>query len=267
MDVRARPIRLLQLASLVHERSGLETKVVAVRGQAIGRDQTVEFSGSASGNHGRWALRSLPHRSDTVVAARTVSTRSLRIDGERRTRIAQVVPDDVTPAAREGPTELVGPREHCRAARAQDERRRRVAEVDPERDAVRLDRRHHAPPSRCRGPERVERVSRRCIVNLEGCVVDQWRRERRHKRVPADGLCRAERARPGLVSQRWTTTGRRAIGPVRMEAACGYGDTRSAMANITARDRARSRPGHRSSRRTWPVSRSDRRCRSRSARR
>ena len=71
--------------------------------------------------------------------------RSLGIDGGRRTGIAQVVPHDVAPAARERLAERVGPGEHGRAAREQNERRRRVAEVlDPERDAVRLDRRHHA---------------------------------------------------------------------------------------------------------------------------
>jgi hypothetical protein len=51
----------------------------------------------------------------------------------------------VTPAARDCLAELVGPRKHRRAAYAEDERRRRVAELlDSERDAVRLDR-HHAP--------------------------------------------------------------------------------------------------------------------------
>ena len=71
--------------------------------------------------------------------------RSLGIDGDRRAGIAQVVPHDVAPAARERLAERVGPGEHGRAAREQNERRRRVAEVlDPERDAVRLDRRHHA---------------------------------------------------------------------------------------------------------------------------
>ena len=71
--------------------------------------------------------------------------RSLGIDGGRRAGIAQVVPHDVAPAARERRAERVGPGEHGRATREQNERRRRVAEVlDPERDAVRLDRRHHA---------------------------------------------------------------------------------------------------------------------------
>ena len=79
--------------------------------------------------------------------------RSLGIDGGRRAGIAQVVPHDVAPTARERLAERVGPGEHGRAAREQNERRRRVAEVlDPERDAVRLDRRqvdrrtHRLPP-------------------------------------------------------------------------------------------------------------------------
>jgi len=68
--------------------------------------------------------------------------RSLRIDGRRRAAVAQVVPHDVTPAAGERLAERVGPGEHGRAAREQNERRRCVAEVlDPERDAVCL-RRH-----------------------------------------------------------------------------------------------------------------------------
>ena len=71
--------------------------------------------------------------------------RCLGIDGDRPAGIAQVVPHDVAPAARESLAERVGPGEHGRAAREQNERRRRVAEVlDPERDAVRLSRRHHA---------------------------------------------------------------------------------------------------------------------------
>jgi hypothetical protein len=71
--------------------------------------------------------------------------RSLRVDGGRGARIAQVVPQDVAPAARERRAERVGPGEHGRAACEQNERRRRLAEVlDPERHAVRLDRRHHA---------------------------------------------------------------------------------------------------------------------------
>jgi hypothetical protein len=71
--------------------------------------------------------------------------RSRGIDGGGRTGIAQVVPHGVAPTARERLAERVGPGEHRRAAREQDERRRRVAEVlDPERDAPSIDRRHHA---------------------------------------------------------------------------------------------------------------------------
>ena len=69
--------------------------------------------------------------------------RRLGIDGGRRAGVAQVVAHDVAPAARERRAEGVGPGEHGRAAREQAERRRRVAEgLDPERDAVGLDRRH-----------------------------------------------------------------------------------------------------------------------------
>jgi hypothetical protein len=51
----------------------------------------------------------------------------------------------MAPAACEGRAERVGPGEHGGAAREQHERRCRVAEVlDPERDAIGLDRRHHA---------------------------------------------------------------------------------------------------------------------------
>ena len=71
--------------------------------------------------------------------------RSLGIDRGRGTAVAQVVAHDVTIAARERLAERVGPGEHGRGAREQNERRRRVAEVlDPERDAVCLDRRHDA---------------------------------------------------------------------------------------------------------------------------
>jgi hypothetical protein len=71
--------------------------------------------------------------------------RSLWIDGGRRAGIAQVVPHDVSPGTGECRAERVGPREHGRTTRKEDERSRRVAEVlDPEHDAVHLDRRHHA---------------------------------------------------------------------------------------------------------------------------
>ena len=67
----------------------------------------------------------------------------LEIDDGRRIAVAQVVPPDVAPASGEGLAERVGPREHGRAAREQNERRRRVAEVlDAEGDAIGLDRRH-----------------------------------------------------------------------------------------------------------------------------
>ena len=68
--------------------------------------------------------------------------RSLGIDRGRRAGIAQVVPHDVALTARERLAKRVGPGEHGRAAREQNEWRCRVAEVlDPEHDAVRLDRR------------------------------------------------------------------------------------------------------------------------------
>ncbi|MGH3687212.1 MAG: hypothetical protein ACRDRU_06905 [Pseudonocardiaceae bacterium] len=52
---------------------------------------------------------------------------------------------DMTSPARERLAECVGPREHGHAAREQDERRRRRAEVlDPGCDAVGLHRRHEA---------------------------------------------------------------------------------------------------------------------------
>ena len=94
------------------------------------RRPVVEFAGERRGVGGEIAQR---------------VRRRLGIDGGRRAGIAQVVAHDVAPAARERLAERVGPGEHGRAAREQNERRRRVAEVlDPERDAVRLDRRHRA---------------------------------------------------------------------------------------------------------------------------
>ena len=60
---------------------------------------------------------------------------------------AEILGDDPA-AARERRAEPVGPGKHRRAAGEQHERRRRVAEVlDPERDAVRLNRGHRAYPS------------------------------------------------------------------------------------------------------------------------
>jgi len=51
----------------------------------------------------------------------------------------------VTSAARERLAERVGPGEHSRAAREQDQRRRRLAELlDAERDAIGLDGHHEA---------------------------------------------------------------------------------------------------------------------------
>src|ERR687891_1577937 len=71
--------------------------------------------------------------------------------------------------AGESRAERVGPGEHGRAAREQHEQRRRVAEVlDPERDAVRLDRRHHASAVARTPPDvRTERAIG-YIVNLQG---------------------------------------------------------------------------------------------------
>jgi hypothetical protein len=69
----------------------------------------------------------------------------LGIDDGRRAAVAQVVPHDATSAARKRLAERIGSREHRRAAREQDQRRRRLAEVlDAERDAIGLDRRHEA---------------------------------------------------------------------------------------------------------------------------
>ena len=64
--------------------------------------------------------------------------RSLGIDGRRRAAVAQVVSHYVASAASERLAECVGPGEHCRAAREQNERRRVAEVLDPERDAVGL---------------------------------------------------------------------------------------------------------------------------------
>ena len=94
------------------------------------RRPVVEFAGERRGVSGEIAQR---------------VGRSRGIDGGRRAGIAQVVPRDVAPAARERRAEPVGPGQHGRGACEQHERRRRVADVlDPEGDAVRFDRRHHA---------------------------------------------------------------------------------------------------------------------------
>jgi hypothetical protein len=72
--------------------------------------------------------------------------RRLGVDSGRRTSIAQVVPHDVAPAARQLLAELVGPGEQGRAAGEQHQPIPGIAEVlDPERDAVRLDRRRMHP--------------------------------------------------------------------------------------------------------------------------
>jgi hypothetical protein len=96
----------------------------------------------------------------------------LGIDDGRCAAVAQVVPHDVTSAARERLAERVGPGEHGRAAREQDQRPPGLAEVlDAERNAVGLDRRHEAGPgamvpSGVQGGRTVE-----CIVDLEDCVI------------------------------------------------------------------------------------------------
>ena len=66
------------------------------------------------------------------------------------------------PRWRERRAERVGPGEHGRAAREQNERRCRVAEVlDPERDAIRVDRGHRIRAAcRTRGPRRSSRLGR-----------------------------------------------------------------------------------------------------------
>jgi hypothetical protein len=78
----------------------------------------------------------------------------------------------VTSAAREGLAERVGPGEHGRAAREQNERRRRLAEVlDAERDAIGFDRRHEVGagtmvPACVRSGRTVG-----CIVDLQDCGI------------------------------------------------------------------------------------------------
>jgi len=124
--------------------------------------------------------------------------RRLGINGDRRTGIAQVIPHDVTPAAREGFAERVGPREHGRATRAKNERRRRVAEVlDAERDAVRLDRRHHANPSAMTPPEAWYEQIVGYIVASRGSVVGGAGDD--GQAAHPGEFRRAERARPSFV--------------------------------------------------------------------
>jgi hypothetical protein len=85
----------------------------------------------------------------------------------------------VASAARERLAERVGPGEHGRAAREQNERRRRVAEVlDPERDAVGLDRRHEASADATTPSGVGNDWTVGCIINLQDSVVDRWRGER-----------------------------------------------------------------------------------------
>jgi hypothetical protein len=71
--------------------------------------------------------------------------RDLRIDGRRSAAVAQVVPHDVPSGVGDSRAERVGPGEHGRTTRKEDERSPRVTEVlDAEHEAVRLDRRHDA---------------------------------------------------------------------------------------------------------------------------
>lgn len=72
------------------------------------------------------------------------------IHGRGRAAVAQVVAHDVPSPVGERRAELVGPREHGRAADEQDRRTRRVAEVlDPECDVVGLRGRHETHPGTC----------------------------------------------------------------------------------------------------------------------
>ena len=97
---------------------------------------------------------------------------SLRIDRGRRTGIAQVVPYDVAPAARGRLAERVGPGHHCRAAREQNERRLSITEgLDPKRDSVSLDGRHHASAVEMTRPD----VRNEWIIGY--MVKLQWRRD------------------------------------------------------------------------------------------
>jgi hypothetical protein len=114
--------------------------------------------------------------------------RSLGIDSGRRAGIAQVVSHDVSPAARERHAERVGPGEHGRAACEQNQRRRRVTEVlDPERDSVRLDRRHHDSDVAKTPPDVRHEWIVKHIVNLQ---VASW---------TGRAIRRVEHTRPGLA--------------------------------------------------------------------
>ena len=110
-----------------------------------------------------------------------------------------MVPHDVASAARERLAERVGPGEHGRAAREQNERRRRVAELfDPERDAVGLDRRHEPgpgalTPSGVRNERTVGFM--RCVV----CIVPKDRAQARNSspcRTSARRSCSRPSSRP-----------------------------------------------------------------------
>jgi hypothetical protein len=77
--------------------------------------------------------------------------RRLGVDGRGCAGVAQVVAHNVTSAASERRAERVGPGQHGRATREQQEGCRRITEVlDPKRDAVgcaeRADRRMHRQP-------------------------------------------------------------------------------------------------------------------------
>ncbi|GAB3169165.1 hypothetical protein GCM10027259_00160 [Micromonospora palomenae] len=114
----------------------------------------------------------------------------------------------MAPAARERLAECVGPGEHGRAAREQNERRRRVAEVlDPERDAVRLDRRHHASTVAMTPPDVRNEWTVGYIMNLQGGVVDRWRGDGGTSYASPPVVCVAWTYATGVGSQRWTTGG------------------------------------------------------------
>ncbi len=84
----------------------------------------------------------------------------------------------MAPAARDRLAERVGPGHHCRAAREQNERRLRITEgLDPERDSVSLDGRHHASAVAMTRPDVRNEWIVGYMVNLQGRVVDRWRRD------------------------------------------------------------------------------------------
>ncbi len=137
--------------------------------------------------------------------------RSLGIDSDRRTGIAQVVSHDVAPAARERLAERVGPREHGRATRAKNERRRRVTEVlDPERDSVRLDRRHHTNASAMTPPEAWYEQIVGYIVASRTASWTVAPGMTAKQRIP-DEFRRAEHSRPSCVLRNGPPAGRKLI--------------------------------------------------------